>query len=59
VTAIVDALSAQDVFPDTAAVAKSGHLVIGGCDMVELAERYGTPLYVYDAASIRSRIAAS
>lgn len=30
-----------------------GHLRIGGCDTVELAARYGTPLYVMDEALIR------
>jgi diaminopimelate decarboxylase len=30
-----------------------GHLVIGGCDAVELAERFGTPLYVVDEQRIR------
>lgn len=31
-----------------------GHLTIGGCDTVELAKAYGTPLYVMDEATIRS-----
>lgn len=31
----------------------SGHLDIGGVDTVELAEKYGTPLYVYDVDLIR------
>ncbi|HHY65886.1 MAG TPA: diaminopimelate decarboxylase, partial [Alicyclobacillus sp.] len=30
-----------------------GHLEIGGCDTVELAERFGTPLYVFDEALLR------
>lgn len=30
-----------------------GHLRIGGVDLVGLADRLGTPLYVYDAATIR------
>ena len=29
------------------------HLVIGGCDTVELAKKYGTPLYVMDEGLIR------
>ena len=29
------------------------HLVIGGCDAVELAGQYGTPLYVMDEELIR------
>lgn len=32
-----------------------GHLEIGGVDTVELVEKYGTPLYVYDVALIRKR----
>lgn len=30
-----------------------GHLVIGGADTVELAERFGTPLYVIDEQRVR------
>jgi len=44
---------ALDVFPETASVAPSGHLVIGGCDAVELARRFGTPLYVFDEQTLR------
>ncbi len=29
------------------------HLYIGGCDLVELANKYGTPLYVIDEESLR------
>jgi len=43
------------VFPDTARVGPDGHLVIGGCDAAELAERFGTPLYVFDEATLRNR----
>lgn len=32
-----------------------GHLEIGGCDTVALAEQFGTPLYVMDEALIRQR----
>ncbi len=31
-----------------------GHLIIGGCDTLEIAKKYGTPLYVYDEEYIRS-----
>ena len=34
-------------------VNEKGHLTAGGADTVELAERYGTPLYVMDEALIR------
>ncbi len=43
------------VFPDTAATNDAGHLTLGGCDTVDLAEQYGTPLYVLDEATLRSR----
>ncbi len=36
----------------------AGHLTVGGCDLVELAETYGTPLYVYDEETIRGRALA-
>ena len=36
-------------------VSQKGHLIIGGCDAVELAAEYGTPLYIYDELTLRSR----
>lgn len=36
----------------------AGHLEIGGCDAVELARRFGTPLYVMDEAALRGRCRA-
>ncbi len=41
--------------PDTAKINKQNHLEIGGCDTVELAKEFGTPLYVMDEATVRSR----
>lgn len=35
-------------------VNEQGHLSFGGCDTVELAEQYGTPLYVFDEQVIRN-----
>lgn len=32
----------------------AGNLEIGGCDLVELAEKYATPLYVIDEKTLRS-----
>lgn len=37
----------------TLKVNAKGHLEIGGCDSLELAEKFGTPLYVYDEDYIR------
>src|SRR5207237_507487 len=48
----------EGIFPDTANVNAAGHLAVGGSDLVELAGRYGTPLYVYDEATIRARARA-
>ncbi|GER66072.1 diaminopimelate decarboxylase [Weizmannia acidilactici] len=42
----------------TMKVNAQGHLEIGGVDTVDLAARYGTPLYVYDVALIRQRARA-
>ncbi len=49
-------LQAQSkVFPDTTQVNAQGHLAIGGCDALELADRFGTPLYVFDEETLRNR----
>ena len=45
------------LFPLTAEVNSQGHLVIGGCDSLELAAEFGTPLYVFDEFSLRSKCA--
>lgn len=37
----------------TMEVNSKGHLVIGGCDTVELAKQFGTPLYVMDELHMR------
>lgn len=45
-------------FHGTAKVNRLGHLEIGGVDTIQLAEKYGTPLYVYDVSLIRERARA-
>lgn len=47
-----------DLFPDTTRVTLANTLAIGGCDLVDLAARFGTPLYVYDAATLVARAGA-
>lgn len=37
----------------TMAINELGHLTIGGCDTVTLAQQYGTPLYVLDEEAVR------
>ena len=39
---------------DTLKINGKGHLEIGGADCVDLAEKFGTPLYVMDEAYIRN-----
>ncbi|MBI4340430.1 MAG: diaminopimelate decarboxylase, partial [Chloroflexi bacterium] len=46
-------LPAKNVFPHTAQVNDRGHLVIGGCDSVDLGAEFGTPLYVFDEQTLR------
>jgi diaminopimelate decarboxylase len=42
-----------NIFPDTAGVNEKGHLALGGCDVVKLAAEFGTPLYIFDEATLR------
>jgi diaminopimelate decarboxylase len=49
------AVARMAVFPETAEVNRKDHLVIGGCDTVELVKKYGTPLYVFDETELRHR----
>ncbi len=46
------------IFPRTADVSPAGHLIIGGCDVVDLAREYGTPLYVFDEVELRESMRA-
>lgn len=34
---------------------RQGHLVVGGCDTLELAEAYGTPLFVVDRGALEAQ----
>ena len=42
----------QSIKPITTKINKTGHLEIGGCDLVDLANEYGTPLYVIDEETL-------
>jgi diaminopimelate decarboxylase len=50
-------MTAPALFPDSAAVV-AGRLSVGGVDLVDLAAEHGTPLYVYDGATLRTRARA-
>ena len=43
------------LLPDTAEVGSEGQLLVGGCDTLDLAREFGTPLFVYDEAHLRAR----
>ena len=42
---------------DTLRINEAGHLEIGGADTVELAKKFGTPLYVMDEKYVRDMCA--
>jgi diaminopimelate decarboxylase len=46
------------LFPIGSRVNERGRLEVAGCDLVELAERFGTPAYVYAEEDIRARARA-
>ena len=43
------------LFSLTAEVNNQGHLVIGGCDVIDLASEFGTPLYLFDESTLRHK----
>lgn len=43
------------LLPDSAEIDADGSLSIGGCDVIELAGEFGTPLFVYDEDHLRAR----
>jgi diaminopimelate decarboxylase len=50
-----DPIATSPVYPAGSRVNERGHLEIAGCDVVELAERFGTPAYIYAEDDIRRR----
>ena len=50
-----DPIAASPVYPTGSRVNERGHLEIGGCDLVEVAERFGTPAYIYAEEDMRRR----
>jgi len=49
------ALGLRSILPLTASLSEAGRLALGGCDTVELLERYGSPLYVFDELTLRDK----
>jgi len=52
------ATARSHAYPLGTRVNERGHLEIAGCDVIELAERYGTPAYVYAEDDMRARARA-
>src|SRR3954471_14444653 len=52
------AAGVSHVYPIGSRLNEAGRLEIGGCDAIELAERFGTPAYVYAEDDIRARARA-
>src|SRR5258708_31357807 len=44
------------LLPDTYEVNPRGRMQVGGCDLADIAREFGTPLYVYDEATLRARL---
>ncbi len=49
----------RHLLPDTATIGPDGRLAVGGVTVEDLAERFGTPLFVYDEAHLRARCRAA
>jgi hypothetical protein len=50
-----------ELFPESTEIrqtAAGGQLSIGGWDLAELAQRFGTPLYLYDQVTLKAAVAA-
>jgi len=48
-------LGLRSILPLTASLSEAGRLALGGCDTVELLERFGSPLYVFDELTLRDK----
>ena len=51
-------LALARVLPVTAEVNAAGRLAVGGCDLVDLAADFGTPLYLFDEETLRGQCRA-
>jgi diaminopimelate decarboxylase len=58
VAAVADPIEGSPVYPNGSRVNEAGRLEIAGCDVVELAEEFGTPAYLYAEEDMRARARA-
>jgi diaminopimelate decarboxylase len=56
--AVADPIAGSLVYPADSRVNERGRLEIAGCDVVELAEDFGTPAYIYAEDDMRARARA-
>jgi diaminopimelate decarboxylase len=56
--ALVDPIAGSPVYPGGSRVDERGHLEVAGCDVVELAQEFGTPAYIYAEDDMRARARA-
>src|SRR5262249_45076358 len=56
--AAADPVASSPVYPEGSRVNEKGHLEVAGCDLVELADEFGTPAYLYAEDEIRRRARA-
>jgi len=54
----MSALAVSHVYPIGSRLNERGRLEVGGCDVVELAAEFGTPVYVYAEDDMRARARA-
>ena len=45
----------RHLLPQKSEIGPDGRLSVGGCDLIDLANEYGTPLFVYDEEHLRAR----
>ncbi len=50
-----DPISGSPVYPRGSRINERGHLEVAGCDVVELADEFGTPAYIYAEDDVRWR----
>jgi diaminopimelate decarboxylase len=58
VGAVADPIAGSPVYPGGSRVNAAGRLEIAGCDVVELAQEFGTPAYIYAEDDMRGRARA-
>ena len=46
---------AKHLLPDTATIGADGVMSIGGCSLLDVAQQFGTPVFVYDEEHLRAR----